>query len=279
VNGLKKLSNQKGEFSFVSICQNSAKFIKNPPLNHNGEPIPLFDFTQMEEQLLIRWRNHIVDSFRDDSAISHPLRFLRLNGEEPTLTILRMGSKTKEPLSNKRTASERNNEEEEDAGKGRGKGKGKGKRKGKGKGKTVRQGKKSKAAVSDESEASSSEEDASNEDEPLPKRPKLHRAAGDKAKGGIQESMKHLESYEQSSSSRPKPRPKTADSVTEPGSNFQVQMKVLAKENRSNVLQDSNSLFLQLRSMTNGTLIDDWKAKGFNADKASAFSEFSTRVY
>jgi hypothetical protein len=136
----------------------------------------------MEEKLLISWRNHIVDSFRDDANLSHPLRFLRLNGVEPTLTILRMGSKSEGPEGRKRTASRVKEDEE----KGKGKGKGRTSKKGK----TSKKGRKSKSVVSDESDSSS--DDDSSDGKPLVKRPKLHRTAGDKAKTGIQDSIKLL---------------------------------------------------------------------------------------
>jgi hypothetical protein len=221
-------------------------------LGEKDVPIPFTDFLNMPESDLLAWRNHLCDSFTENSELSAPLRFLSSNKSEPTLTVLKMGSKPQTSTKEKKLKRKR--------GPGTTSAKG---RKSSGRKGTNRK-KRSKSVVSDSSSESAESSDTDDEDTdldaPVEKRPKSARVAAKKATKSISRTIANIEAIP-NQPIRPKPRP--AIPKTLPGSLEQLQIKASSKV-AANSIEEANSLFLQRPCMTRGTLPDDWKRKGFN---------------
>jgi hypothetical protein len=261
VHGLGKFLPSKGEFSFPTVCQNTKRFLKNLPLDVNKSPIPLTDFLLMNEASLVAWRNHLAESFQPNTTLACPLRFIKRNGEEPELTILTMGSKSITPATEAVKGSKRGKKKKLDSKVIKGS-KG-GKRK-----------KRSKSVLSDESSDSDDEKASDPCLSPPPKRQKVSRAAAERAKTTIRNTAEPSAANvpPKASTSRPKPKPVATltEKKSEPGSDDQVQKKALEKLKQKVILQEPNSFFLQLQVMEKGTLLGEWKAFNFKAEKVSA---------
>jgi hypothetical protein len=77
-----------------SFCQNQQLYIINFPLDSNDHEVSLGDFASMPNESLNAWRDHLLDSFSENSDSKRPLRFRRLDGSRIQLSALRMGSQS-----------------------------------------------------------------------------------------------------------------------------------------------------------------------------------------
>jgi hypothetical protein len=72
----------------------------NLPIDATGRELTLSRFTSMPDDLLIRWRDHLVNSFPAEAGMpfdaTNSFRFKRPDGVQPHLTLLEMGTTTKD---------------------------------------------------------------------------------------------------------------------------------------------------------------------------------------
>jgi hypothetical protein len=80
---------ETGPNSWNSIVRNQR--VRNCPLDSGGKPMQIRNFQQMQPVELGKWRDHIIDSFTEESKCEAPLQFLFSTGEIPVLTVYRMG--------------------------------------------------------------------------------------------------------------------------------------------------------------------------------------------
>ena len=83
--------------------KNYKERFRNLPLDSNGKEVPLLDFEHMDFDHLLLWRNHLIDSFSNDSTSERRLQFVTIKGRILSLTSFRLKSVEKDVASNSGT--------------------------------------------------------------------------------------------------------------------------------------------------------------------------------
>jgi len=248
-----------GDFSLKGFFREQVKYFTNFPLDGEGHPVPLNDFTSMPMHHLLIWRDHLISSFSSKPK-KRPFQFKIPSSKLPLLTPLKMGSnqallplRKGRVLGGKKQAS-----------------------------RSTKKSKKQAAKVSEEESSMSSgdetyEEDMEDAAADLPPRSRGRRQSGVKASKKIGKLIQLDEEVEREATSGKKKtksvpsRPKSL-----PGS-VEQQLKKKAEVASGNVEPkmdekgvDDKSMFFQVRDgMGPGKLPKSWKDKDYKSDSVS----------
>lgn len=257
-----------GSLTMKRIFREQEKFFDNFPVDKNGSPLPLTDFESMPHRQLIKWRDHLLESF-SSTPPSDAFRFKTRDGALPSLSTLKMGGKA--PSSSHR--SSRKAEKIKRANKPQ-------QRHRRFTKLLTRNGSTEEESMSDAEDTSS---DGSDTEKPPPRSPKAKRESAQQAKRkskGFLDMEQKLQDDQAAQKKKLQSSSRLDNSHKSlPGSleqRLKKQQKQPAEEyDKEDTWMDSNrSMFLQTKGMTTSTLPDAWKRKAFNPKRVSCSSHF-----
>ena len=91
---------KSGPISWPVLFEKQGTRFVNFPIDKDGKQVPFSHPDFMRDDDLFLWRDHIIESFREreegEAPYERAFRFLDMKGREPTLTLLNMGTTTRE---------------------------------------------------------------------------------------------------------------------------------------------------------------------------------------